>query len=302
MKAVGIDLGATHVRAVMLQDGRFRWLGRSRTPPDPEALSSVLARIARAADLGSAAIGLAAAPDLDARGRIARWPNAPAYESFDLHSCVASVFGSVSAAIDDCAAAAIGEHVAATWRCEPGTTTLYVGVGTGVGGGAVVEDRLAAASASALGLGHTPVPSAKGTACRCGGAGCVQAVASGVALASVAARLGVARPDIARAAAEGDGGARNAIAAAVVPLREAIAIACAGVHPDRIVVGGGVTEDGWLVDALGEAPWSWPRPRPPFWGDAAGATGAALLALGSLAGRDLYRSPFVSQFTTVESS
>lgn len=150
--------------------------------------------------------------------------------------------------------------VQAEWRhgaARGAGTVVYITVSTGIGGGAIVDGRpLIGPDGTAGEAGHVTVE-LDGPRCGCGGAGHVEAIASGTALereahallergaaprlaelaasgASVDAEL------LARAAADGD----EACAAALERAWTAIGALCASLvnvlNPDVIVIGGSI--------------------------------------------------------------
>jgi predicted NBD/HSP70 family sugar kinase len=74
-----------------------------------------------------------------------------------------------------------GEHWM-NWRDTP--HMVFIKVGTGVGLGIVADGRIQRGADGAAGdIGHLPVPEAEGVLCQCGNVGCLEAVASGGAMA-----------------------------------------------------------------------------------------------------------------------
>jgi glucokinase len=125
-------------------------------------------------------------------------------------------------------------------------------ISTGVGGGIVERGRLIdGARGNAGHIGHVVVfPS--GPLCPCGGRGCLEAVASGTALARLAAQALRSDPssnlastpssrDLAVAAAVGDRLALRLYRQVGIGLGRAIASTAALFDLDRIVIGGGVS-------------------------------------------------------------
>jgi predicted NBD/HSP70 family sugar kinase len=245
---LGIDIGATRARAVMVIDGKVERLGVWLTPP-PEGVADLLEGVRRLSPRAPARLGLGLAATLDGGGSVRTWPNRPEYRGFDVRALCCRIFDREPDWLDDCAAAALCEHqVRAPKRGPDRGTTFYLGVGTGIGGGGVIGGRLhRGARGDAFGLGHLAVPSAQGAACRCGGQGCVQAVASGRALDARAERLGLAAGTVAARAARGETVACRLVGELATPLSEALSVAIRLLDPDRVVLGGGIAEAG---DAL----------------------------------------------------
>ncbi len=185
-------------------------------------------------------------------------------------------------------------------------------IGTGIGGGLVVGGRLARGSLGAgAELGHMVVE-ADGPRCQgaCPNRGCLEAVASGTALAREAQRIARQRPDsgLGRALADGIaiGGplvtelAHDADSAAIDALQligRRLGIGIANLvnmlNPDVVVIGGGVIAAGELLlaparEVVAERALSPSKEHvrivPARFGAESGMLGAAALALEGVAG------------------
>lgn len=163
---------------------------------------------------------------------------------------------------NDANLAALGEHAFGAGRGEE--NMVYITVSTGVGGGLILGGRLYRGSSGSAGeIGHmTVLPD--GPVCKCGNAGCLEAVASGTAIAREAREL-VARgggkkilaeaggsPEeitsalVTTAAAGGDPDALRIITVAARYLGIGIANILNLLNPSLVVLGGGVMEAGHL--------------------------------------------------------
>ena len=158
--------------------------------------------------------------------------------------------------LNDVRAATLGEFTLGAGR---GASTMALfALGTGIGGGVVVDGRLRLGPLGSAGeLGHQTVDS-NGPLCGCGNRGCLEAVASGPAIAAAGVRLlrsGQApllfertEGDAGRVTAETMGEAARAGDEAVMRELERIAgligVAAANVvvalHPELVLLGGGV--------------------------------------------------------------
>ncbi len=112
--------------------------------------------------------------------------NIEAWRGFPLQSRLAALTGLPTFVDNDAKALALGEGwVGAAAGC---TDFLAMVVSTGVGGGIVLDGRLLdGRSGNAGHIGHVVVEPF-GRACRCGGRGCLEAEASGTAIAAVTGR------------------------------------------------------------------------------------------------------------------
>lgn len=141
---------------------------------------------------------------------------------------------------------------------------VCVAVGTGIGSGIVLEGRLhRGASDSAGEIGHFTVDLG-GPLCSCGSYGCVEALASGPAIARRAVKLikqgtpsrisgmvadleEVTAETVARAAAAGDALAKQIMQEAGTYLGVVVANLVKLLNPERVLIGGGVARSGDLL-------------------------------------------------------
>jgi predicted NBD/HSP70 family sugar kinase len=133
----------------------------------------------------------------------------------------------------------------------------YLSVGTGVAAGFVLGGRIRQGAHGAAGeIGHLPVDPG-GPLCECGQRGCLEAVASGTAIAKrwpAAGGAASAASALLAAAAVGDGVAAEVRDEVAAYLAGAVALIAQTVDPQIIVLGGGVAEAGApLLDAVVDA-------------------------------------------------
>ncbi|MBD3291651.1 MAG: ROK family protein, partial [Armatimonadia bacterium] len=160
--------------------------------------------------------------------------------------------------VNDADAAGLGEVKFGAGRGAG--SVLYVNVGTGIGGAVLIDGRLHVGATSSAGeIGHM-VFSPDGPTCECGKRGCLQALSSGRAIARRAREmidrtdargaLSALPPDsltgqrVGEAALQGDALALEAVNEAARWLGIALANATHLIDPERIIVGGGVTDLG----------------------------------------------------------
>jgi glucokinase len=205
---------------------------------------------------------------------------------------------------NDANLAALGEHRYGAGRNED--NMVYITVSTGIGGGLILGGRLYHGSADVAGeIGHMTV-CPDGPLCSCGNRGCLEALASGTAIAREARELaacgrgagilaesggdpaGITAVTVAAAAAAGDAGAKSIIARAARYLGIGIANIINILNPSLVVLGGGVMDMGELIwqnlrpevqartlEAAGKSA----RLAPAELGSRAGVMGAVALAL-----------------------
>ena len=166
-------------------------------------------------------------------------------------------------------------------------------LGTGVGGGIVHSGRLQDGPRASSGeWGHNPLPWPEpdeypGPGCWCGRSGCLEAWISGPGLAADHHQVtgeALKPTEIAERAANGDTGCASTLKRHASRLARGLAHVVNIVDPDVIVLGGGLSLMPHLYRDLPgliaphlftDAPYI--DVRPPRWGDAGGARGAAWL-------------------------
>ncbi|MDI9633509.1 MAG: ROK family protein [Methanolinea sp.] len=183
---IAVDLGATRTRAAVFRDGsRAGEKVEEKTPsgtPDPAALVSFLARIARKAAKGTrgeiGAIGLSVAGPVDIRRGILKNPPNMAVRDVPLCDALSREFGVPVRMVNDCHAGLLGELSAGAARGRD--NVVYVTLSTGIGGGVYENGRvLLGRSGSAVEIGHLHVDDTYDLSCSCGHRGHWEAYSSG---------------------------------------------------------------------------------------------------------------------------
>jgi glucokinase len=190
--AIGIDIGGTKIAAGLIDRGGLVG-GLEVIPTDAESggsvvlqralelARSVVDRVPRAS--GAKAIGIAAGGWIDvASGRvIGATAMLPGWAGIDLRAAFERDFGIRATAVNDVQAMGIGEaRLGAGRECG---ICLCVAVGTGIGGAITVDGRLFGGARGFAGaIGHIGW-SRSGPRCSCGRRGCIEAEASGPAIA-----------------------------------------------------------------------------------------------------------------------
>lgn len=175
---LGIDLGATHMRAVLLDPRRSETRAARMATPPPARLEDALRALVARVGAGRApveALGLSRAADIDAVGRVTAWPSRPDYLGADLLAPLTRAVDPHTAAaighLDDGMAAALGEAARAGGE---GDALCVLSLGTGLGIGIVSGGMLVETGDGAGTLGHLPLGLADRT-CACGKTACLQA-------------------------------------------------------------------------------------------------------------------------------
>ncbi|HVC79121.1 MAG TPA: ROK family protein [Chloroflexota bacterium] len=263
---LAIDLGGTQIRVAVAGGGTLRGRVARATPADegPDAVVTAIEEAARAslalAGLTSmpASVGIAAPGPLHgAKGVVFSPPNLKGWRNVPLTRELETRFGCPVFLIKDANAAAVAEHGMGAGRGAD--TLVYITVSTGIGGGLILGGRLFEGPDGTAGeVGHVTVDR-HGPVCNCGNRGCLEAVASGTAIARLAAagqaagklRLppgsAVSAETVYAAAAQGNPGAR----ALTEEVGFALGLACVGLvhlfNPERIILGGGLIHAGPLL-------------------------------------------------------
>lgn len=271
---IGIDLGGTNmVVAAVSQDGA-RVVGQQSEPTRAvEGADAVVRRmvrmveraiealaaegIARAAVLG---IGVGAPGTVDrARGLVVEANNIKWYR-YPLAEQLGGATGLEVRLDNDANCATYGEWWLGAAR--GGRNVIGITIGTGIGGGIIIDRHLYHGSTDAAGeIGHITIE-VHGRRCSCGNYGCLEAYASGTAIAERAREaLGngeasllpaLAGHDPARitaalvyqAAAQGDAVALEVVRDTARFLGAGIANLVNIFNPDVVVLAGGVTQAG----------------------------------------------------------
>lgn len=286
--ALAVDWGGTWCRAALVErGGEILWQERRANPPgggaaDYLSLAAGLLDDALAAGGGGVfGIGLAAAGPVDPEsGLLYQPPNLMALDGVSLKDIWQERYGLPVTAGNDANLAAMGEFRFGAGRAaaragRPAKCLFYVTVSTGIGGGLVTADAvgearlLLGANGLTAEVGHTTVDTAADAPlCQCGKRGCLEAVASGTAIAAAARAAlspggsrralagggdpaesslaalspeSVTAPAVVDAALEGDAFANAVLARAVGGLAVGLANAVHLFNPDLIVLGGGVS-------------------------------------------------------------
>ncbi|HSV65563.1 MAG TPA: ROK family transcriptional regulator [Mycobacteriales bacterium] len=236
-------------------------------------------------DVRSVSIGVPG-PVAHTTGTVIRPPIMPGWDGYQIPGFFADRYAAPTLVDNDVNLMAVGEY---HFRRATGDF-LFVKVGTGVGCGIINNGRLHRGAEGAAGdIGHIRVPDANAL-CRCGNTGCLEAVASGGALARDLAKLGKlvrTSTDVARIAQDGDTEARRAIRAASDHLGEVLATLVSFHNPALIVIGGSLAKlDEALLTGIRSRIYQRALPlatrelriETSKLGDRAGVTGASSLA------------------------
>ncbi|MGY4543067.1 putative NBD/HSP70 family sugar kinase [Arthrobacter sp. UYNi723] len=253
---LAVDVGATHV-LIAVTDLRGRVQAEHRLAQDvAEGPETVLDRVieeglsllAQAGstknDLAGVGIGLPG-PVEHATGRPVKPPIMPGWDGFNVVSYVQRSLPVPVLVDNDVNIMALGERTA-HWPDHE--NFLFIKVATGIGSGIISNGELQrGANGTAGDLGHVRVPRGDDVLCRCGNYGCLEALASGPAVAADLTRQGVAAAngsDVLRLVGEGNLQAIQALRQAGRDVGDVLATVVNLLNPSVIVIGGSLGQAG----------------------------------------------------------
>lgn len=299
-RRLGLDLGGTNIKVVVLDDadGTDQVVYSDTVPTyaerGPEAVVDRLIEVGRGvishhAQIEAIGIGV---PGLfnPITGTIELFPNLPGpWPGQSIRDPVAEGVDLPATLINDARAFTLAEGTIGAGR---GSSTLVcITLGTGIGGGIMFNGALYTGPLGVAGeIAHqTVLPD--GPLCGCGNRGCAEALAKADAIAARAGRTTV--EEVYAGVEAGEPECIEAVEFAAYYLGIALANAVVLLGPDRIVVGGGVTQAGDVVlnpirNAVRTRVTLIPTEAisvvPAALGSRAGAVGAALATRGTVSG------------------
>ncbi|MGX5680978.1 ROK family protein [Schumannella luteola] len=289
---LAVDCGARHQRVAVLDlDANVLALEMHVRPiaDGPEAVLADVAATTRTllADLGRSESDLIAlgiglpGPVEHSTGRPLQPPIMPGWDGFDVPGWSMRELGIPALVDNDVNIMAVGERTVALPAVDD---VLFIKVATGIGAGIISGGRLQRGARGTAGdLGHVRVARGAGVRCSCGKEGCLEALASGGALARV---LGVATAeDVAALVASGDARAVAALTQAGRDLGEVLLSCVSLINPATVVLGSTLALPA-LFDGVREVLFDPGLPEaarqvglePALTGDRAGVIGAGVLA------------------------
>ena len=275
-KYIGCDLGGTNLRAAIvdvetgdvLRHMSVPTLAREGHDAVMKRMADLFLQVIQAAgmqkdSIGGIGVGVPGVLDLE-KGETLFLPNLPGtWPHVPLQDTITRLTGLPTALLNDVRSITNGE-----WRFGAGCgldTVAVFAIGTGIGGGLVVNGQLHLGIGGTGGeLGHTMIDF-NGPRCGCGNNGCLEAYASGPAIATMGMKavsqglttqiaklcgydLNRITPKlIAKAAEAGDEIAKEIYEKAGFYIGIAASSICASIGPRRIIVGGGVARAGDLL-------------------------------------------------------
>ena len=199
-EVLAIDIGGTKMAIALVSgSGEVRWSQRAPTPQGGTAAEiwRAVEELVSAVPPGTtpAACGVGCGGPMSHHGQEVSPLNIPGWRHFPLRARVAELTAVPTWVDNDAKALALGEG----WVGEAAGHSDYLSmvVSTGVGAGIVLDGRLLdGASGNAGHIGHVIVEP-EGRVCACGARGCLEAEASGTAIAArTGAEPAAAGPDV----------------------------------------------------------------------------------------------------------
>lgn len=247
---LAVDLGASHARVAVVNLLNEQLASREEVleisdGPEPTLGAVLAAADAMLCELGRAredimAVGIGVpGPVHFGTGRPSRPPIMPGWDGFDVPGWFRSYWNVMVQVDNDVNLMALGEH---SLLPSPTEHFLFVKVATGIGAGIISGGTLHRGSQGVAGdIGHVRVTAGEGVHCHCGNEGCLEAVASGAAVAAQLRDAGLdahTGADVVRLAESGNLAAIQAVRAAGRSLGEVLSASISFLNPEVIAVGG----------------------------------------------------------------
>jgi glucokinase len=253
---IGADFGASHATIAVADLAGDILLTRRTARPiadGPQAVlgwfstesRSLLGELGRTeSDLLAVGMGLPGPVEHDT-GRPVNPPIMPGWDGFDVPGWVLDELGVPALVDNDVNIMAIGEQT----RSFPDVADLlFVKVATGIGAGIISGGSLQRGAQGTAGdIGHVRIERGSGVACPCGSFGCLEAMASGPAIAAQLRQAGVDVANMSEVAGlvrSNDLAAIRAVRQAGRDIGEVLTTCISLVNPSVIVLGGSVSSVG----------------------------------------------------------
>ncbi len=253
---VAADLGASHA-TVALSDLTGAVLVERAEPvaiaqgPDvvlswlAESARALLAEIGRAeSDVAAVGIGLPGPVEFST-GRPFNPPIMPGWDRFDVPGWMREHFDVPVLVDNDVNISALGERAVAWHDVDH---LMFVKVATGIGSGIISDGHLQRGSRGSAGdIGHVRVARGGDAPCTCGNTGCLEALASGTAIARSLREAGLdaqSGSDVVDLVKRGDLTAIQAVRQAGRDIGEVLSASVSLLNPSVIAIGGSMARVG----------------------------------------------------------
>lgn len=253
---LAVDLGATHARLAVTDLASTVLAEHHEALAIADGPDAVLDRVAAIGtklveqagrtmgELAAVGVGLPG-PVEHSTGRPTNPPIMPGWDDADVPGMVRHLLGAPVLVDNDVNIMALGEH----WAEFPDVDhLLFVKVATGIGAGVISDGQIRRGAQGAAGdLGHIAVPGGKALLCRCGNTGCLEALASGRAVAVALSEEGIpatSSADVVALVRSGNVAASHAVREAGRTIGGVLAACVSMLNPSVIVIGGNLAEAG----------------------------------------------------------
>ena len=263
---VGVDLGGTKIYTALVDlDGNIVKEVTVKTEAQKgdaivlEKILNTIDDVLIGTDINEVkAIGVGSPGPLDVEnGLIVYTPNLP-FKNFNIVKPIKEKYKIDTYLDNDANVATLSEYMFGAGKGSK--NMVYVTVSTGIGGGAILNGNLFRGSTSnALEIGHITVMQG-GPRCGCGNTGCAEALASGTAIMKRAKEAleskvetslknyeVVTAKEVFLEAEKGDKVSQDILNDALSYLGITISNIANSFDPDKIIIGGGVSEAGRIV-------------------------------------------------------
>jgi predicted NBD/HSP70 family sugar kinase len=253
---LAVDIGASHVR-MAVSDLAARPLSEVFTKLEVsqgptivldwviEAGQKLIEETGRSiSDLLAIGVGLPG-PVEHSTGRPINPPIMPGWDRFDVPGYLQDAFHVPVLVDNDVNIMALGEREVAWPEVDQ---LIFVKVATGIGSGVISGGFLQRGAQGIAGdIGHVQVARGTGVPCHCGNRGCLEALASGPALASFLRERGVeahSSQDVVECVKNGNVEAIQAVRQAGRDIGEVLTTCVSLINPSVIVIGGSMSQAG----------------------------------------------------------
>jgi glucokinase len=250
------DLGASHARLALTDLSGWTLAERSESMsiargPEPvltwlvETAHVLLEEAGReAADLSAIGIGVPGPVEHES-GQPVNPPIMPGWDRFDIPGWVGQHLAAPVLVDNDVNIMALGERAAAWQNVEH---MIFVKVATGIGAGLISGGALQRGAQGVAGdIGHIRVPGGADIPCHCGNRGCLEALASGPAIARTLRSLGIeahSGSDVVGLVKNGNVEAVQAVRQAGRDIGEVLTTCVSLINPSVITIGGSMARVG----------------------------------------------------------
>jgi glucokinase len=254
MRIIGIDIGATYIKAGVVLEEKV--IHETKIPtPLPQELSYEIIELAKELDGDKLGVGMPGLVTED--GIVYSPPNLPGIERLPLKEILEKELKIPVRVSNDANCVALGE-----WKYGAGKgkkNLIVLTLGTGVGGGLIIDGKLYTGRGFAGEVGHITIEP-NGPLCRCGNYGCLEAFVGsdymvertlkGINLGvdtSLSSCTEITPEDISEHAKAGDRFAKDIIEEVGYYLGTGIANLASILDPEIVIVGGGVSNAGEIL-------------------------------------------------------